>query len=93
MSTDEWRDRIVAFQRQIETAHRVLAAPMIGSGALQTVSEALETSLEELHVAYEELQQQYAAVTMSQHAAATAHRWYQELFDGALDGYLVTDSR
>jgi PAS domain S-box-containing protein len=56
------------------------------------VSEALETSLEELHVAYEELQQQYAAVTMSQQAAATAHRWYQELFDGALDGYLVTDS-
>ena len=51
----------------------------------------LETALEELRVADEELHEQREAVLQAQSAAEAEQRRYQELFEFAPDGYLVTD--
>ncbi|MGB8700674.1 MAG: PAS domain-containing protein, partial [Thermosynechococcaceae cyanobacterium] len=52
----------------------------------------LSISLEELHVATEELQAQNEELLASRQALEMEHQRYQELFDFAPDGYLVTDS-
>jgi PAS domain S-box-containing protein len=51
----------------------------------------LETALEELRVADEELHEQREEVIRAQSAAEAEQRRYQELFEFAPDGYLVTD--
>lgn len=54
--------------------------------------EELHVALEELHVAEEELRQQNEQLIRSQQALETRQRQYQELFEFAPDGYIVTDS-
>jgi PAS domain S-box-containing protein len=53
--------------------------------------EELSISLQELQVAAEELRQQNEALAESRKAVEQERRHYQELFDFAPDGYLVTD--
>src|SRR5881409_173381 len=62
----------------------------------ELVSEALEdlsTALEELRVSAEQLREQNEALQAAQLELAAQRRRYQELFDLAPDGYLVTDRR
>ena len=54
--------------------------------------EELQTALEELHVAEEELYQQNQELIASQLAVEVERQRYQELFDLAPDGYLVTNT-
>jgi PAS domain S-box-containing protein len=91
MSIEKWRDAIEAIQQRVATVRSASAAPR--PETLQEAVEVLQLSLEELHVAEEELHQQHAAVAVAQQEKETAHQRYQELFDFAPDGYLVTDSR
>lgn len=61
----------------------------------QLVSECLEqlrVALEELYVAEEELRQQNEQLMAARQAAEVQRQRYQELFEFAPDGYLVTDS-
>jgi PAS domain S-box-containing protein len=60
--------------------------PLVG----KTLRE-LSTALEELRVAAEELQQQNEALASARELVEEERRRYQELFDHAPDGYLVTD--
>jgi PAS domain S-box-containing protein len=53
--------------------------------------EQLQTALEELFVAEQELRQQNEELIAIREAAEAERRRYQELFDFAPDGYLVTD--
>ena len=53
--------------------------------------EQLNTSLEELHVAEEELVQQNEELFITQQKLQKQSQRYQELFDFAPDGYLITD--
>ena len=53
--------------------------------------EQLNTSLEELCVTEEELREQNEQLIKSQHDLNKERQRYQELFDFAPDGYLVTD--
>lgn len=55
--------------------------------------ELLSTVLEELAVVLEEIHQQYEELSATHQAIAEQHQRYQELFDFAPDGYLVTDVR
>ena len=57
---------------------------------LETLSE-LSIALEELHVATEELQQQNEELLASRQELEQQRQSYQELFELAPDGYLVTD--
>src|SRR5262249_57032673 len=52
--------------------------------------EALHISLEELRVAEEELHQQHNDLLVARQTTEAAHQRYQELFDFAPDGFLVT---
>jgi PAS domain S-box-containing protein len=58
---------------------------------LPEILEDLLTALEELHVAEEEQRQQNEALAAARLTAEAERQRYQELFDFAPDGYLVTD--
>jgi PAS domain S-box-containing protein len=74
-----------------ELTHRVgqLAEqqPLVG----ETMQE-LSTALQELRVAADELQQQNEDLAETRELVEEERRRYQELFDDAPDGYLVTDA-
>ncbi|MDJ0692609.1 MAG: hypothetical protein QNJ41_29525 [Xenococcaceae cyanobacterium MO_188.B32] len=57
----------------------------------QTISE-LYTSLEELHIAQEELQQQNEELIATRQELEQQRQRYQDLFEFAPEGYLVTDT-
>ena len=87
------------FDRQIEITDQKLEGllqRMSSSGEEASIaSEAIEelsTSLEELHVASEELSRQNTQLAAAQLAAQAERQRYQDLFDFAPDGYLVTDT-
>ncbi|MBC7968818.1 MAG: PAS domain-containing sensor histidine kinase [Verrucomicrobia bacterium] len=53
--------------------------------------ELLSTVMEELAVVLEEVEQQYEEVLLTRQTLESQRQRYQELFDFAPDGYLVTD--
>ena len=61
-------------------------------GQLTQSLEELSMSLQELQVAAEELRQQNEQLAESRKAVEQERQHYQELFDFAPDGYLVTDT-
>jgi PAS domain S-box-containing protein len=65
---------------------------MRAAEVLPELLEDLHTALEELHVAEEEQYQQNEALAAARLTAEAERQRYQELFDFAPDGYLVTDS-
>lgn len=84
--------------RHIEVAHRRFEALKAQAGesgvqaplTLETLEE-LSSALEELHVANEELRQQNDQLAASRQLVEAEQHRYQELFELAPDGYLVTD--
>jgi PAS domain-containing protein len=86
-----FQQQIAAWQQRIATLHQRredLMAPSAGLGD-ETVAE-LQTALEELHVMADELEQQNEELTAMWQVVETDRQRYQELFDFAPDGYLVT---
>jgi PAS domain S-box-containing protein len=88
------------FDQQIEVAYQRLHKLMEHSGGspeqqgvIGGALEALSTSLEELHVAGEELRQQNEELAAARQLLETERQRYQELFEFAPDGYLVTDAK
>lgn len=85
--------RIAALHQLIAALHqRVVAEPGQAAEAVPEILEDLHTALEELHVAEEEQYQQNEALVAARLSAEVERQRYQELFDFAPDGYLVTDS-
>jgi PAS domain S-box-containing protein len=60
---------------------------------LQQANEELHITLEELQVAEEELRQQNEELAISHQAIKLERQRYQDLFEFAPDGYLVTDTQ
>ena len=60
---------------------------------LAELAEAISISVEELNVAVEELQHQHRELEIANLTITQEQQRYQELFEFAPDGYLVTDSR
>jgi PAS domain S-box-containing protein len=54
--------------------------------------EEISTAMEELHIAAEVMHEQSEHLARSQNELDQERRYYQELFDLAPDGYLVTDA-
>jgi two-component system sensor kinase FixL len=88
---EDLHHKIAAFQQQVETLRATAVSPEQAQKVLLEVFEALHVSLEALHVAEEELLQQHDDLAVARQAAEVAHQQYQDLFDFAPDGYLVTD--
>lgn len=86
------------FDRQIEVAHQrleALARSAKDSADLKALVvetlEELSAALEELHVAAEELRQQNEELAATRQSVEAERQRYQDLFELAPDGYLVTD--
>jgi PAS domain S-box-containing protein len=86
------------FEEQVEASRERLEALIQRAGTLpsqhpllQEALEELSTSLEELQVTGEELRVQNDELLASRLTIETERQRYQELFDFAPDGYLVTD--
>ncbi|MCG9893371.1 MAG: PAS domain-containing protein [Thermosynechococcaceae cyanobacterium MS004] len=92
---------VIDFERQIQSAQTRLQTMQTAASGSQASSKALQDeaiaefsiTLEELHVTTEELRSQNEALLASQRALEVERQRYQELFDFAPDGYLVTDSQ
>lgn len=86
-------NRIVFLHQLIAALHeRVAAEPVQAAAVLPEILEDLHTALAELHVAEEEQHQQNEALVAARLTAEAERQRYQELFDFAPDGYLVTDA-
>ncbi|MBI3303292.1 MAG: PAS domain S-box protein [Deltaproteobacteria bacterium] len=88
----------VVFDRQIEAALNHLEELWERASAVSSppalLSEALaelSTTLQELQVVGEELRQQNEALVAARQTAEVERQRYQDLFDFAPDGYVVTD--
>jgi len=104
---DKFTQKIKAFSERVSTLyqqaggaaldnpHRVEGNSLAPSGErsdlLPVVLEELQTALEELRVAEAELRTQNDALLASQEVIEAEHQRYQDLFEFAPDGYLVTD--
>ena len=75
-------------RRRIGELERLAAA---GREALPRALEELQTTLEELHQAHEVVNAQNEELIRTRQAVEAERQRYQELFDFAPDGYLVTD--
>jgi two-component system, cell cycle sensor histidine kinase and response regulator CckA len=93
--------KTINFDHQIQTAQlRLQAMQKLASGSSDS-SQVLQDeaiaefsiTLEELHVATEELQMQNEELLVSRQLLELEHQRYQELFDFAPDGYLVTNAQ
>jgi two-component system, cell cycle sensor histidine kinase and response regulator CckA len=91
----------INFDHQIQTAQLRLQAMQKLADGSSTASQVLQNeaiaefsiTLEELHVATEELQMQNEELMASRQRVELEHQRYQELFDFAPDGYLVTNAQ
>ena len=87
------------FQKQIDAAERHLdvlqrraqEAPADQQELLLESLEQLSSAMEELHVSAEELRQMNEELVEAGRAVEIQRKMYQDLFDFAPDGYLVTD--
>ncbi len=91
MKFDRFIRKVEGVRQQTDSLYKsVHEAPQQQELLIQAV-EQLSVSLEELHVAEEELLQQNEQLVEYQQEIEKERQRYQELFDFAPDGYLVTD--
>ncbi|ARV59571.1 PAS domain-containing sensor histidine kinase [Nostocales cyanobacterium HT-58-2] len=79
-------------QRSEFLQNRFSEFPLQPEDVLLQAFEELRTALEELHVAEEELRQQNEQLAIAQHQIEIERQRYQELFEFAPDGYLITNT-
>jgi PAS domain S-box-containing protein len=85
--------KVVAVQQKVKVLQWYATAEVEQvDGGPSEVLEELQTALEELWVAEEELRQQNDELVAARQAAELERQRYQELFEFAPDGYLVTDA-
>jgi len=87
VKSGDWAERIQHMQQRVEQLRYSVRRSLTLSDALEEVA----ATLEELSVAHEELCQQNEELLESRHALEAEQQRYQELFEFAPDGYLVTD--
>ena len=93
MSEHRFDNQIELLQHHIVALQqRVTDEPAQAAEVLVEALEDLRTALEELHIADEELRQQNEELATARLAVEAERQRYQELFDFAPDGYLLTDA-
>jgi PAS domain S-box-containing protein len=90
MTKVPFEQRVEAARERLDTLRRQVGPwPEQPLPWIEAIEE-LSTALEELGVAQEELHQQNEELIAARHEVESERRRYQELFDFAPDGYLVT---
>ncbi len=90
--TDSFEEQIERAAKRIgELTQEVHGTPE-RSHLLEVALEELSTAMEELHVAGEEMHAQNEELAAAQELQVAERRRYEELFEFAPDGYLVTDA-
>ncbi|MCL4299968.1 MAG: PAS domain S-box protein [Anaerolineae bacterium] len=90
--TKKGLDRIEEIQQQVALLEQAVEqSPEVMKGVLEESAASLAVSLHELQVAEEELRVNNEELLAAQQALAAERERYQEFFDFAPDGYLVTD--
>ncbi|MGE0682094.1 MAG: ATP-binding protein [Candidatus Binatia bacterium] len=92
MKLDAFSGKVEVLHQRLRTLRQQNAAPVRPKLSIEILEE-LGTALEELHVAQAELQQQNEELIATRHTVETERQRYQELFEFAPDGYLVTDAQ
>lgn len=93
MNSQDLTAEITTTQEQIERLHQqALQEPGRLEAVMPQAFEEMLTMLEELQVGQEELRQQNEELIAARQEAEEERYRYQELFDFAPDGYLVTDT-
>ncbi|MBI3949653.1 MAG: PAS domain-containing protein [Acidobacteria bacterium] len=87
---DSYHQIEIIRQRITELRYLAKNPAEAASGRLESL-EALQTALEELKVAEEELFEQNEELIAARQALETERQRYQDLFNFAPDGYLLTD--
>src|SRR5436305_1753950 len=84
-------DRLEAHIGRMRSQLAMLDQHEVGDGTLEGTTAALRATLEELYVAEEELRLQHEEVLGARTEAETQRLRYEELFQLAPDGYLLTN--
>src|SRR5947207_5720971 len=94
MNGQQFTDDVRAARERVDRLHeRVATIPPPRHGELFSETyEELRTALEELRTVEEELRLQNEALAAAKHEADAERRRYQDLFEFAPDGYIVTDA-
>jgi PAS domain S-box-containing protein len=92
MTEDTFAPQIEAVRQQVTALQdHAGESPSPEHGLHPEAVDELRTTLEELQVAEEELRQQNEELAAAREAVEAERQRYQELFEFAPDGYLVTD--
>jgi PAS domain S-box-containing protein len=91
MSPDAFSQKLEETYLRLEALEKRARGPADQRASLLELTENLSAALEELHVAAAELQQQNEELIAARQEIETERQRYQELFEFAPDGYLVTD--
>lgn len=89
---DNAQHELARFYVKIATLRRRIATLEVSEANYRTVIDEFQYALEELRVAEEELRRQNEELAYARHQIEAAHQRYQDLFNWAPDGYLVTDA-
>ena len=93
MNLDRFAQQIKEVRQRTETlSQHADESSLPQQDLLAQALEELQTSLEELHVAEEELLEQNEQLAIAYALIQQERQRYQELFDFAPDGYLITDT-
>lgn len=94
MKVDKFAQQIEAVGWRVAKLHgRAEELPLQQQELLVEAFEELETVLEQLQLAEEELHQQNEDLAIAREAVEAERQRYQNLFEFAPDGYLVTDAK
>ena len=94
MNLDNFTKQVEGINIRLEDLYRGVKTNVpISSEVMPTALKELGIVSEELQVALEELQQQNEELRLAQIAAEAQRQRYQELFEFAPNGYLVTDDQ
>jgi len=91
MSPDTFHRQIEAARRRLEALEARAGGSVEGGALISETLQELSTALEELHVAAEEMRHQNEELASSHEVIEAERQRYQDLFEFAPDGYLVTD--
>jgi two-component system sensor kinase FixL len=92
MTRATFDEQLAAARRHLEALCETAGSVGNGDPLLQTALTELGNALEELHVTAEELRAQSDELAASRDAIDAQHQRYEDLFESAPDGYLVTDA-
>lgn len=96
-NTKDSEHPLAHFARSIEAARKRTAVlrrhGQSSEATLEEAFEELQTTLEELSVAEEEIRQQHEEILATNQVAEAERQRYQDLFEFAPDGYIVSDQQ